>query len=296
MPESWTKSEEHFDDLFDFLIPPTKTGDGALTNAAPGGVQLPEELEQKLALWSLLYDVPFPYLVVREDMLPQESVRFFHVNFNFIFALLDGAMSPGRVFDIDYQHDATLIEGVVARAFQRSLHVRRNLLGKPELKGDGPTKTTARDAGSTGFLMRSVLVRGWRGLEFKAFGKNNMPLEILRLNTLGTEILIGIFDGAIERMEVAQPPEGLHFGFARKAGGGFEKRLRHVQTGALLEKTCADVSLRNEQRRVVNFKETARKIGAALSLAETTSAHFALEMIQNPFTGTIQTGQSTPCE
>lgn len=287
MPESWTKREESFDNLFDFLTPQYIAKRGGLMNAVSSGFEIPEEIESKLALWSLLYDVPFQYLVVREDMLPQESTRFFHVDVNFIFALLDGAMSIGRVFDIDYQHDAAIIESVVDRAFKKSFFVRIKLLGKPEQKSNGMGERTLSEMRSTGFLMRSVLVRGWRGLEFKAFGKNGVPLKILRLETLGNDVLIGIFDGGIERLEVAQPAEGLYFGFARKMGGGFEKCLRDLKTGALLEKTYADVSMRNVQRRVVNLKETASNIGKKLSIAEMTSAHIALEMIQNPFTGAI---------
>lgn len=47
----------------------------------------------------------------------------------------------------------------------------------------------------SGFLLRSVMVSGWRGLEFKAFeeGNDKEPLRALRLETLGTEVLLGLY-------------------------------------------------------------------------------------------------------
>ena len=38
----------------------------------------------------LLEGVPFPYIVPSEGMLPNESIRFFHVDRNWLDALVDG--------------------------------------------------------------------------------------------------------------------------------------------------------------------------------------------------------------
>ena len=45
---------------------------------------------------AMLQGVPFSYLVPDERMLPPESIRFFHVDQNWIDALIDGAFSIGR--------------------------------------------------------------------------------------------------------------------------------------------------------------------------------------------------------
>ena len=41
----------------------------------------------------LLEAVPFQYLVPAEEMLPTETIRFFHIDRNWVDALIDGAMS-----------------------------------------------------------------------------------------------------------------------------------------------------------------------------------------------------------
>ena len=43
----------------------------------------------------LLDGVPFPYIVPSEGMLPSESIRFFHLDRNWLDALVDGALSTG---------------------------------------------------------------------------------------------------------------------------------------------------------------------------------------------------------
>lgn len=43
----------------------------------------------------LLDGVPFPYIVPTDGMLPNESIRFFHLDRNWLDALVDGALSTG---------------------------------------------------------------------------------------------------------------------------------------------------------------------------------------------------------
>ncbi len=42
-----------------------------------------------------LVGVPFPYIVPHEEMLPNDSIRFFHIDRNWIDAMIDGALSTG---------------------------------------------------------------------------------------------------------------------------------------------------------------------------------------------------------
>jgi len=60
----------------------------------------------------------------------------------------------------------------------------------------------------------------------------------------------------------------MHFGFARKQNGGFEKRLRSLEDGALLNGKGAlvDVAMRSEPLRVVNLAETVRNIQKGLGI------------------------------
>ena len=265
--------------LFSFIWSRQSNGEG----------DIPDEILSSMAEWALLYEVPFPYMAVREEMLPPESIRFFYLDRNYIFALLDGAMSPGRSFSIDYRHDMDIIDEALGQAFMESRNIRPKLQGKAVQKADMSINTNEQVI--TGFLLRSVLVEGFRGLEFKAYGEDEkIPLRALRLETLGPEVLLGLYAGEISRLEIAQPPEGMHFGFTRKQNGGFEKRLRSLEDGALLDGKGAlvDVAMRNEPLRVVDLAGTVRNIQKGLGLSEADSAVAALEMIQNPFVGEVR--------
>ena len=44
---------------------------------------------------SFVGGVPFSYIVSSEEMLPNESIRFFHMDRNWLDALVDGALSTG---------------------------------------------------------------------------------------------------------------------------------------------------------------------------------------------------------
>jgi hypothetical protein len=46
---------------------------------------------------TLFKGVPLFYLAADERMLPAESIRFFHVDQSWLTALIDGALSIGRV-------------------------------------------------------------------------------------------------------------------------------------------------------------------------------------------------------
>lgn len=165
--------------------------------------------------------------------------------------------------------------------------------------GIGPyAAETGNEFVSTGFLLRSEMVAGWRGLEFRAYAdlEKTKPLVPLRLETLGQDVLLGIFAGECVSLEIGQPPEGMHFGFETAPGGGYRKLLRSLEDGSLYdgeqEKIYAGVKMRSEGLGVLNWAGTAENIQKALPGMDggngaVTSAHMALEMIQNPATGEI---------
>lgn len=49
-----------------------------------------------LSKYSLLYEIPFIYLVPEKGLLPEESFKFFELDPYWIQSLLDGACSIGR--------------------------------------------------------------------------------------------------------------------------------------------------------------------------------------------------------
>jgi hypothetical protein len=61
-----------------------------------GNAVLPDDLATTLAELRLLCGIPYNYLVPDERMLPPESIRFFHLDMDWVNALIDGAYSIGR--------------------------------------------------------------------------------------------------------------------------------------------------------------------------------------------------------
>jgi hypothetical protein len=150
----------------------------------------------------------------------------------------------------------------------------------------------------TGFLIRSPVVAGWQGLEMRAWadsGENaSDALAPLRLDRLAPDIMLCIFNGKVDRIEVKQPPEGMHFG-ASVDGDGFARfHLRRLDTsgpGDQLDlSTKTSVPLRQGNvKRVINVFQLSTDLKTALDkkaardgATEFTSADFGVEMVESP--------------
>jgi hypothetical protein len=150
----------------------------------------------------LLKNVPFNYLVPDEQMIPlliddnqkilRGAIRFFWLDWFWIESLLDGAFSIGRVQESDATWD----------------------------NDNNPLKD--KDKVITGFLLRSEVVAGWPDLQIEGFTNVNDQhndtdklklLKLLRGDRLSTDVMICLFDGVINQVDISLKPEGLHFGF-----------------------------------------------------------------------------------
>lgn len=231
------------------------------TDPAPPAVELPA-LPDPLARWleglQLLRGVPFNYLVPDERMLPAESIRFFHLDGNWIASLIDGAYSIGRATSGDLSSEAA----------------------------SQAASTIVADAGPvTGFLMRSQAVTHWPGLEVQAYGRDGQTrLPILRFEALAADVLLCLFDGIVGKVDIHEPPEGLHFGLDMPDRGKIDrgtmfKRLRNPQDGSRLGPSNLAAGYRDVAAGVLDIAGLARAMQAGLG-APFTSAEFALEMIE----------------
>lgn len=145
------------------------------------------------------YGVPFNYLVPDEGMLPTESIRFFRVDPTWIVALLEGALSLGSSTAGDAAHNAVL---------------------HPQARA---AVTTA--AGMSGLLLRSGAVAGWPKMHVNAYDVHNEPLSPIRVEPLSPTILLALFEGTVDTIDLMEPPIGLHFGVQPN---GPDKELRWV--------------------------------------------------------------------
>src|SRR6266545_4609179 len=72
--------------------------------AAPPAPLLPDIVRTWLARARLLEGVPFQHLVPDSELLPPESIRFFHVDREWTDALVQGALSVGTITTVDRLH------------------------------------------------------------------------------------------------------------------------------------------------------------------------------------------------
>jgi hypothetical protein len=125
-------------------------------------------------------------------------------------------------------------------------------------------------------------------------------LELLRLDHLGPDVLLAIFDGTVYRTEVRQEPEALHFGVNFGNDGTdplqYDKTLRYIdehdgnEAGAEIDASIAPyIPVRNFYREqgtgVLMIDTLAQQIKNELSETVSysgafTSSEFALEMIE----------------
>lgn len=138
-----------------------------------------------------LEEIPTAYLVGQDNLLPEESLRLFYIDENWVRCLVDGALSVGRNSSVDMKHDALLCRSVLE------------------------TENAAGDV-RTGFLLRSMLVQGWPDIRVSCYGQSSqgeIQLECRTLSRIGQDILWGVADGIISRIELTEPKESVGFGF-----------------------------------------------------------------------------------
>ncbi len=227
-----------------------------------------------------LHGVPFRYLVANERLLPNESIRFFNVDFNWLFALLEGACSIGQSSALDDTLHAVAMPRLRTAAAVAAAH-----------------GTTAPDSAS-GFLLRSQVVAGWPKLEIIAFDADGRELSnVLRMERLTDSILLYIVEGRLDRVILREPAIGLHFGIDI-AGS---KPLRYVtvpdtapegtRPGDQIDGAAVNPAYRDERHRTIRIARLATQLADALHARDAdnfpdgtkrpfTSAEFALQLVE----------------
>ncbi|TDC78367.1 hypothetical protein [Streptomyces hainanensis] len=164
--------------------------------------------------------VPFAQLVPDSAMLPVESLRFFHVDPEWIETLLEGALSVGLAREFDLTVDEVLWG----------------------IGGDG---ALPRPKKPCGLVIRSQLASGWPALEVRPYAEAKVtagekPLPLIRREHLADDVLLVLFDGVPGRVELREPQQGIHFGIDEPATSqetdpikGGVIRLRDLGAGQL---------------------------------------------------------------
>ena len=198
---------------------------------------VPDDVSAWLAGLQTLAGVPFAYLVPDARMLPPESIRFFAVDPNWTTALTDGALS---------------LAAKTAPAAAAVQALRPAALA-----------ATAAPAVYSGFLLRSAAVADWPGLRVSGYaGQTAAPpaLPIVRLERLAPTVLLALFAGLIQRVELTEPAQHLHFGVI--SASGLQVWLRWIDQanaggqvtatqGGQVTPTQGTVTLRQDSARAV---------------------------------------------
>lgn len=193
---------------------------------------IPKPIQDWMEQLSLLYNIPFAYLLPHEKCLPMESIMFFFIDPNWVSALIDGALSIGRTTAQDALIDSDALPVFIDSANKTAYKVRHNKMHIRHKRNNTPNRPM------TGFFLRSDIVDHWRGIEIKGYNKNSQ-LTILRMEVIGSKILICIFDGKIDKVELVEPMELIHFGTRAndrkikvknlKEGPDFGKPLENIE-------------------------------------------------------------------
>lgn len=257
--------------------------------------ELPESVTRWLGKLNLLQGVPFQYLISDNKLLPQESLRFFYIDEVWMANLIDGALSIGRNHSRDGEHDSAFYKSINRQVKSATEQIRGAEIKKQSQKNyDGNIRT--------GVLLRSKIVEAWPGLEMKAFGdeETGQSLPILRMERLANDVIICIFSGVIETLEVKEPAETMHFGADFEAGK-FQKMLRGLGVGKIplgveMEDVVVEVPLKNRENRTVDVLKVVEDMRVKLKEKGEfdmylSSAEFAVQMIESAQMGVFKNGK-----
>lgn len=219
----------------------------------------PVEVSQWFDELLSLEHVPFHYLVPREEMLENNSLRFFYVDVNWLECLLDGAFSVGRVTSADLTQD-----------------------DKARSAGHVPNATTY-----SGFLLRSPVVNGWPHLGVEAYtkavpGNGDIPKETpkaqcLRFDRVGEDLLLCIFEGEIKTIDIHEHPDTIHFGVETgdpSKIATYKKAFRNVGDPGKVGQPL-DLDWKSTDKRTLNISQLAKTKANANN-----SAEFGVAMIE----------------
>jgi hypothetical protein len=244
--------------------------------SADDKVALADELVQWIARLVLLYPVPFHYLVPHVALLPPESLRFFHLDNNWVDALVDGALSLAVRSLAD--------QGVASRAELQSALSQIVYQHRLRLQGKRPESNPSEpymNIPKSGFLLRSRIVSGWPGVEVTATisaGRSAFP-EILRMDQIADGVLFCLARGSLKQVTFREPREGITFGV--DSDGAVEARQSHKTFNVKKELSrgggVADIGALRDKL-------------ADLERVRIGPAEFALQMIRKPEEQVIKWG------
>ena len=145
-----------------------------------------------------IHKIPFYQLIPREELLPLESIRFFHVDATWWHAFFDGAFSLAvhdsvdeKLYQLIKQYLSMHIEVPIAQC-------------------------------KWGFIVRSELLKKWPGTEFMAYAdsERKVPIKPLFARSFDEYTVTYLFGEQPSLIRIEEPKEATEFGVVRASSGG----------------------------------------------------------------------------
>ena len=252
----------------------------------------------------LLEPIPFQYLVPSEDMLPSETIRYFHIDRNWVDALIDGALSVTLTSTRERQWLLKEMDDGKTRysSLMEDLDVAENLADEYRnyVTSKSNSTTSTKQVGSklTGFLFRSSVVRDYPGLEIKGYdsGNSSTPWEdknqvsIHRFARLSESIIMVIFNGCPTHIRFQEPAEGIRIGVDGDEDQ-YELKLKNPDGTLLANGMKINVNKRSYgDKSVIDILGLYNSLAAKIesndlsnSFDQQESALIATQMLQYPY-------------
>jgi len=252
----------------------------------------------------LLESVPFQYLVPAEEMLPTETIRFFHIDRNWVDALIDGAMSVTLTSTREKQWLLQDDEGQSRYvSIKNELDTAENLADAYRnfvtMQSNATTATKKSGGRLTGFLFRTSLIRDFPGIEVQGYSSENgnpwMPekqVSLHRFSRLSDTVIMVVFNGCPTHVRLQEPAEGIRLGVDGDENQ-FELKLKQADGALVPPSSTSTINVRKRDsadRSVLDvlgmYKSMKNKISSGVldaSFTDQESALLATQMLQYPY-------------
>jgi hypothetical protein len=277
----------------------------------------PDDVSAWLADLQALVGVPFAHLVPDSRMLRPESIRFFAVDPNWTAALVDGALSiaattaPAAAASEALRPSALIAARQAAGSRRRTPAAPRPAAPRPAaprpaaprpaaaaVEPAGPATEPAAGVAPTysGFLLRSAAVADWPGMQVNGYADPQAAtpaLPIVRLERLAPTILLALFAGMIQRVDLTEPGQHLYFGVV-PLSGGLSVPLRSVEPATAGAQLAGDptVTVRcrpDPNRTVLDVTATVAAVEQGLGVSSLSPSGLGLQLLQPPPSQTFTT-------
>lgn len=259
---------------------------------------MPASLRNWLVRLRLLEGVPFANLVADTELLPPESIRWFHLDRRWTDAIVQGALSVGTVNSDDRSQLTASYRAIREELDDEERNVRRQAdTARRTLRSTDADTGTAGPI--SGFLLRSAAVSGWPAMHVQAFDvdpaegdgalfSDDDPrrVRLLRLERLAPAVLLCLFDGIPKVVHLEEPRQGIQFGFDLKDTGSAILRPRDKFAFEPIPDEEIDLPFRAGSSGVVDIEQLGKELekypetGAGDGL---NSAEYALQLVRFPW-------------